>query len=121
VQLDAFTKQNVSAMLVRTLDEHGGGLSPLELSKLVRTETRKHVQGYQMWRANRIARTESAFVFNHGNTLGWKQAGGTTMNVTDGDRDADCSAANGAVWTIAECLDNPLGHPNCTRAFTPND
>lgn len=121
VQLEAFTRENVSALLVRTLNDAGGGLSPLELSKLVRDEVRQHVKNYEMWRANRIARTEAAFAYNHGNTLGWKQAGGTTMLVTDGDRHEPCASANGAIWTIAECLDNPLAHPNCTRAFTPAD
>jgi hypothetical protein len=120
VQLDAFTRENVAALIVRVLDGEGAG-STTALGRLIRDEVRAHVQGYETWRANRIARTESGIAYNHGTTLGWKQAGGTHLNVTDGDRDEPCASANGAVWTIAECLDNALGHPNCTRAFAPRE
>jgi len=119
-QLDAFTKESVAAFIVRVLEEEGAG-STTALGQLIRDEVRTYVANYQTWRANRIARTETGYAYNHGTTLGWKQAGGKTVNVTDGDKDAPCAAANGAVWTIEEALDNPLSHPNCTRAFSPND
>lgn len=120
-QLDKFTRESVSARIVRVLDEQGGGKSPAELGKLVRDDIRQHVKGYETWRANRIARSESGYAYNHGTTLAWKQSGGATLHVTDGDRDEPCASANGAVWTVEQCLDNALGHPNCSRAFSPNE
>lgn len=120
-QLDDFTRSNVSALLVRVLDRQVDGGSPQALAKLVRDEVRQHVHGYEAWRATRIARTEAAYAYNHGTTLAWKQGGGTTMLVTDGDKHEPCASANGAIWTIEQCLDTALGHPNCTRAFSPHE
>lgn len=119
VQLEAATKDNVSALLRRVFDENGGGGSPFELGKLVADETRKQVKGYETWRANRIARTESAYAYNHGTVLGGFQAGVEEFNVTDGDKDEPCASANGAVWRYDRCLSNSLAHPNCTRVFSP--
>ncbi len=120
VQLDDFTKANVSDFLRTLLDAEGGGRSTFELAQLVAEETRKHVKGYETWRAHRIARTESGYAYNHGTVLGGKQAGVETFHVTDGDKDEPCASANGSIWTVDQCLSNALGHPNCTRAFTPN-
>jgi hypothetical protein len=41
------------------------------------------------------------------------------VDVLDGDDDEPCASANGARWTVEEAEANPLGHPNCTRAFSP--
>lgn len=119
VQLEAFTKQNLAAFLRRTLDERGGFGSPQELSEAIASQVRIQVRGYETWRASRIARTESAIAYNHGQVFGAKQAGLTHVHVTDGDKDADCAAANGATWTLEQALANPVSHPNCTRAFSP--
>jgi hypothetical protein len=118
VQLDEFTKENVSELIRRVFDEQGGGLTPFELGQVVADEVRKHVKGYETWRANRIARTESAYNYNHGTVLGGHQAGVEEFNVTDGDKDGPCASANGAVWPLERCLSDSLAHPNCTRAFT---
>jgi hypothetical protein len=42
------------------------------------------------------------------------------VEVLDGDDDEECASANGQIWTLEEASDNPLGHPNCTRAFAPH-
>lgn len=117
VQLDAFTKESVTALIARVFEQQTAG-SPGELGRLIRDEVRQHVKGFETWRANRIARTETGYAYNHGTTLAWKQSGGATMNVTDGDRDEPCASANGAVWTIEQCLDNALGHPNAVMDGT---
>lgn len=119
VQLEAFTIKNVSQLLRRVFAEVGAGGSTMELTKLVRDAVREHVKGYEMWRAQRIARTESAFTYNHSTVLGNYQAGTTQFDVIDGDQDDDCAAANGSTWSVTEALEKALGHPNCTRYFTP--
>jgi hypothetical protein len=119
VQLNTFTKADVSALIQRVVSENGA-LSTMELQQLVRDEVRKKFDGYKTWRAARIARTETGGLYNVGAALGAKQAGFTHVDITDGDKDEPCASANGAVWTIEQLLDNPLGHPNCTRAASPH-
>lgn len=119
VQLDAYTRERVAALIVRILDSPAGAGSTFELAILIRDAIRETVEGYQTWRAARIARTESAIAYNHGATLAWKQAGGEWMYVTDGDQDGPCAEANGSIWPIERCLDEPIEHPNCVRSFAP--
>lgn len=68
-------------------------------------------------RALTIARTEMAIAYNHGAALGYKQAGIEQVEVSDGDGDDECAAADGEIWSIEDALANPIEHPNCTRSF----
>lgn len=70
---------------------------------------------YADWRLDRIARTETAAAYNIGSIHQYREAGFTQVLVTDGTGDEVCAAANGKVWTLEMALDDPLGHPNCTR------
>jgi hypothetical protein len=70
-------------------------------------------------RAETIARTETGFAYNAGANTGFRQAKVQHVEVFDGDDDPDCAAADGSTWTIEEAEANPLGHPNCVRAFGP--
>lgn len=70
-------------------------------------------------RATMIARTETGAGYNLGSVAAYRAAGLTHVDVLDGDEDEPCASANGARWTLAQAEANPLGHPNCTRAFVP--
>jgi hypothetical protein len=66
-----------------------------------------------------IARTESAVAYSGGAILAYREQGIEKVEVLDGDEDAECAEANGQVWTLDKAEENPIGHPNCTRAFSP--
>lgn len=70
-------------------------------------------------RATAIARTETGTGYNLGSIAAYRAAGLTHVDVLDGDTDEPCASANGSRWTLEQAEANPLGHPNCTRAFQP--
>ena len=70
-------------------------------------------------RALTIARTETGTAYNLASLAAYRDAGITHVTVLDGDEDEPCRSANGSRWTIEEAEANPLGHPNCSRAFVP--
>jgi hypothetical protein len=71
-------------------------------------------------RALTISRTESANGYNYGTILRYEESGQVDgVEVLDGTNDEICAAANGQTWTLDEARANPIGHPNCVRAFAP--
>lgn len=70
-------------------------------------------------RALTIARTETGTAYNLGSIAAYRAGDVTHVDVLDGDDDEPCASANGSRWTLEEAEANPLGHPNCTRAFSP--
>lgn len=118
-QLQGTSKDRVIALVRRTLEE-AKGLTPVELGKVIHEAVSDQFEEYGRWRANTVARTETAIATNHGTVLGVKQAGVAKVDVFDGTDDEECRAANGQVWTVEQALENPLGHPNCVRAFGPH-
>lgn len=121
VTLDATTRDQVAALIRRTLDGASDieSLTPSALGDLIGDAVREQFDGFADWRADTIARTETAIAYNHGTVLGVHQAGTTRVIVSDGDDDAECAAADGQIWRIEDALANPVAHPNCTRAFAP--
>jgi hypothetical protein len=119
-QLDATTKEEVSE-LIRSVVEESGAESTLALGDLVRDQMLEKFEEYADYRADRIARTETANLYNVGTILASRQMGFTHVEVFDGDEDEECSAANGQIWTLAQALANPTAHPNCERSFAPVD
>lgn len=75
--------------------------------------------GGQAWRAERVARTETGVAYNVSTTDAYGEAGVKHVLVMDGTDDGDCAEADGSTWTLDEAAANPLGHPNCVRAFAP--
>lgn len=71
------------------------------------------------YRAEMIARSETAMVYNDTASAGYRDAGITQVEVIDGTGDPDCEEANGQVWTLDEAEASPIAHPNCVRAFAP--
>ena len=70
-------------------------------------------------RAEMVARTETAIAYNHGQGLAFHQNGIEQVEISDGDEDEECAAADGEIWTVEEYLEEPISHPNCTRAAAP--
>lgn len=119
VSLDATTKDKVVAGLRRTLADADDEITPFDLGTAVYDTVAEQFDGFARYRADTIARTETAIEFNHGNVLGMHQAGVQNVEVHDGDDDEECAAANGQVWPVSYALANPVAHPNCSRAFSP--
>jgi hypothetical protein len=116
VQLNGTTKEGVRDTIRNVFDS---GAEIGTLNNQVRDQVRGKFAGYEQWRANRIARSETAIAFNHANVLGFHKMGVKQVEVADGTGDEICAAANGKVWTTQESLANPIAHPNCTRSFIP--
>lgn len=70
-------------------------------------------------RAETIARTESAFIFNGATTAAYRDAGLSQVYVLDGETDEECAAANGSTWSMEQAELEPVAHPNCVRSFAP--
>lgn len=119
VQLQETTKARVSNLIRREL-EKGSARTTTDLGSKILSEVSKQFEGYKAWRANTIARTETGFAYNHGAVLGSEQSGFDKVDVSDGDSDGECRAANGQVWSTTKALANPLAHPNCVRSFSPH-
>lgn len=66
-----------------------------------------------------VVRTKSAQAYNTGGILRGVESGVREFKVLDGTGDPICAAANGSTWSAQRCLSNPLGHPQCQRAFAP--
>ena len=69
-------------------------------------------------RAETIARTETARIYNAAANASYEEAGVTHVEVIDGDGDAACKAANGSKWTLEHAKANPTQHPNAVMAGT---
>ena len=76
---------------------------------------------YPDWKADLISRTETAFAENGGTLDGYKDTGVEYVLVSDGTQDEICAAADGSTWTVDAATENPLGHPQCSRSFSPLD
>ena len=68
-------------------------------------------------RSRAIARTEIAHSQNASTAARYRTAGVTQVIVRDGDDDALCAPYSNTRQSLDWALDNPIAHPNCTRAF----
>jgi len=76
-------------------------------------------EGYQEWRLDRIARTETAYAYAQGTVGQYREAGVAMVHVTDGDEDEACEPWSDRIVSLEEYEAAPLGHPNCTRDSEP--
>lgn len=107
----ADTTRDEIRVLVGNATEEGWSME--ELAKRIREKG----EISKRTRALTIARTETATATNTGAILAYETAGVKSVEVLDGDDDEDCASVNGQTWTLEEAMDNPIAHPNCTRAF----
>lgn len=117
-ELDKTTRSEVKDLIQGVLEDEGA-LTTNTLGDLIRDTVRERFSGYEDWRADRIARTETAIAYNNGTVFACRQAGVAKVEVSDGDDDEECSAVDGTIQTLEWALANPTAHPNCTRAFSP--
>lgn len=106
------TKDEIRALVAKQAKE---GWSMERLQK----EIRDRGEIASRTRALTIARTETGTAYNLGSVAAYRAGGLTHVDVLDGDDDEPCASANGSRWTLEEAETNPLGHPNCVRAFSP--
>lgn len=106
------SKDEVRALVAKQASE---GWSVEQLQKVIR----ERGEIASRTRALTIARTETGTAYNLGSVAAYRAGDVTHVDVLDGDDDEPCASANGARWTLEEAEENPLGHPNCTRAFSP--
>ncbi|MCK5431451.1 MAG: hypothetical protein KAJ03_01840 [Gammaproteobacteria bacterium] len=69
---------------------------------------------------NRIARSESARIQNHGTINRYAKQGLSQVLVLDNEGPHSCQAcrdANGQIWTLEKATQNTTQHPNCVRSF----
>ena len=86
----------------------------------MRTSLGELFDGYEDWRVDRIARTETAAAYNLGGLGQYRSAGVMLVTVVDGDADDICAQWNGREHVpLDEAEGAPLGHPNCTRSWIP--
>lgn len=90
------------------------GLSPAQLGDLIEQSTT-----FDELRAETIARTETGTYLNLAAGQAYRDFGLDKVLVIDGEGDDICARVDGQVWTLDELDANPLGHPNCTRDFSP--
>jgi hypothetical protein len=105
------TRDKVRSLVSQQAQE---GWSMPELAKRIRE------QGVtdSKYRSVLIGRTESATAYNVGTTYAYQDAGITEVEVFDGDTDAECASVNGTTQSLEWARDNPIAHPQCTRAFS---
>jgi hypothetical protein len=71
-------------------------------------------------RAETIARTELAIAEAQGHVEAYREEGVEEVVIYDEDGcDLPVCDVDGQIWTLEEYEDEPLGHPNCTRAARP--
>ena len=67
-----------------------------------------------------LVRTKSANAYNAGSMNKYAEEGVTRVRVFDGVLDdPECAEANGQIWSLRFAMTNVLQHPNCRRAFAP--
>jgi phage portal protein BeeE len=109
--INATTRDKIQAAVKTAVSE---GLSPADLGKLIEDSA-----AFNAARAETIARTETAMAYNDSAIQTYRSYDVSEVQVIDGDGDAECAHADGATWSIDDALNDPLGHPNCTRDFIP--
>jgi hypothetical protein len=117
-ETDGITRERIQELFARTLGPMYANpeVSDLTLADAIRAE----FTDMAAWRADLIARTETAYAAAYGAIEAYKEGGVTEVEISDGDDwDEPCIAADGAIWSLADYQANPLEHPNCTRAAYP--
>lgn len=102
--------------------EQGWGIDELVRGVDGQPGLRAVVEETYKGRARNIARTELGTAQQTAATNRFAAAGITHVEVLDGggeDSDDECNRLNGTRQTLAWAQANPLGHPQCVRAFAP--
>jgi hypothetical protein len=67
-----------------------------------------------------LIRTKTANAYNSGSMNKYAEEGVSRVKVFDGvEDDQECAEANGQIWSLRYAMQNVIEHPNCRRAFAP--
>jgi SPP1 gp7 family putative phage head morphogenesis protein len=91
----------------------GRGLAPIEVADLIEDAT-----AFNPARAETIARTETAIVYNEAAIQSYREYGVEQVQAIDGDEDEECAARNGQIFTVDEAMEIQ-DHPNGTLDWAP--
>lgn len=105
------TRQNVRDIIQSGIDD---GLSIPDIAALLSAS-----EAFSDYRATMIARTESRVAYNQGAVAAMKTLGTNYVYIDDGDKDDPCAEVSGTIQTIDWFAENPVSHPQCTRAGAP--
>ena len=94
-------------------DGFAEGLAPAEVASRITTAT-----GFDAVRAELIARTETAQVYNEAALRSYTELGVSQVEAIDGDEDEECAARNGQVFSVEEAM-SIEDHPNGTLDWVP--
>lgn len=115
-RLDQSTRKMLKATLRNAMQ---AGDTPQEIERTLQKN-----YAFSDSRAETIARTETAFAWNHAGIKTYEGAGAKAVKVYDGDYDADCAEADGQVWSFQYAIGHRLEHPQClipgTRVLARN-
>ena len=108
--INATTRDAIADLIAQGFDD---GLSPGEVADLIEGATT-----FNEARAELIARTESALVYNESALRSFTEFGVTQVEAIDGDDDAECAERNGQTYSIEEAM-SITDHPNGTLDWSP--
>ena len=94
-------------------DAFAQGLAPSQVADLIEQATT-----FDESRAELIARTETALVYNEAALESFREYGVDRVEAIDGDEDEECAERNGQVYSVEEALDI-TDHPNGTLDWSP--
>lgn len=104
------TRDDIQRVIAKGLDD---GLGASELGDLIESATT-----FDEYRAELIARTETAAVLNQAAIESYREYGVERVRAIDGDSDEECAARDGQEFDLDEALDIE-DHPNGTLDWVP--
>jgi hypothetical protein len=110
VGINETTRTAVAEIVAQGVDQ---GMGASELAAAIEAWS-----GWDEYRAEMIARTETATAYNTAALASYRDSGMEYVQVLDGDGDDICAPWHDVVVSIGDAPD-PLGHPNCTRDILP--
>lgn len=104
------TMRGVQQLVAQALRE---GMSAREAGQLI-----EDWRGWDEYRAERIARTETMFAYNTSTLATYDDYGVQQVEAIDGDDDEECAQRNGQVYDLATAM-SIEDHPNGTLDWVP--
>lgn len=114
IKIPDISQTTRDALRSALIDGHELGESVDELANRIKT-----LPEFDESRATTIARTELGHASNSSALSIYRESGLVdSIQVHDGDSDAECAEADGKILSLQEAGSYPtLAHPNCVRAF----
>jgi hypothetical protein len=109
-QINETTRQGIAEIVAQGVEQ---GMGAQELGAAIQAWS-----GWDEYRAEMIARTETGTAYNATALASYREAGLEYVQVLDGDGDDICAPWRDIVVAVGDAPD-PLGHPNCTRDILP--